>query len=179
MHIICDDCFKKVGPIEELTIGIIKGSGVCAYCNKKLEGEDFRESHRLTGDTPRFDLCHKLGVSTSHCSYFERDVEVEFEQELQRDPQAMAQQAIEWLNSRDEYGEARVARIIEVLRGPVVGEMVWCSDEDGRYTRLRGHYGKLIAYNNGMAAVRYDSGDVQMPRSFVRGMKEPRNEDWG
>lgn len=60
MHIICDRCFKRVGPIEELTIGLLWGEATCAYCGAHLTGDAFRAAHRLAGDEPRLELLAKL-----------------------------------------------------------------------------------------------------------------------
>ena len=64
MHVICNECFKKAGPMEELTIGVILGVGHCAYCGQNLEGEDYKNSHRLAGDFPLPEVLHKLGFIT-------------------------------------------------------------------------------------------------------------------
>jgi hypothetical protein len=118
MHIICDECFKKAGPIEELTIGtLLVTPQPCAYCGKEYPA---KENHRLRGDTPDFNICRKLGISTSRCSYFDfidqqRDLDEEFEAELAKDPKAMARRAVEWLKGQNTYGQKRIARIIETL----------------------------------------------------------------
>jgi hypothetical protein len=48
-HLMCDPCFKKVGPLEELTIGTIQGEGSCAYCREWLTGEQYKTVHHIAG----------------------------------------------------------------------------------------------------------------------------------
>lgn len=49
-HLMCDPCFKAVGPLEELTIGLISGEGSCAYCREWLTGDAYRAAHTLAGE---------------------------------------------------------------------------------------------------------------------------------
>lgn len=124
MHIICDECFNKAGPLEELNIWtLLVDLKKCAYCEKESPANT---SHRLAGDTPRFDVCWKLGVSTKNCSYFEhssqqRDLDDAFECELVKDSHKMAVEAIEYLRNNkkdiDARGGKRLGRLIEVLLG--------------------------------------------------------------
>lgn len=45
-HIICEACFKKLGPFEEKTPGLI-GKKTCAYCLREVDGKD---AHTLGGE---------------------------------------------------------------------------------------------------------------------------------
>jgi len=51
-----------------------------------------------------------------------------------------------------------------------VGEMVWCTCEDGKLARLRGHIGKLVDLNEHCATVEYSAfkDRVTIQRQYVR-----------
>jgi len=121
MHIICDECFKKAQPLEEITKGTIHVTPwLCAYCGTSTPANT---THYLSGDTPSWDVCRTLGVSTKNCSFFDyesiqRDIDVEFETELQKDTRGLANRLIDWLRSPRQSNEApkkRMARVIEEL----------------------------------------------------------------
>lgn len=60
MHIACNDCFKKIGPLEEDTRrGMQDGEGSCAYCREWLTEVAWLARHILPGQ-PRLEHVLKL-----------------------------------------------------------------------------------------------------------------------
>lgn len=65
-HIICDACFKKLGPFEEKTPSII-GKKTCAYCLREIDGKD---AHTLGGECKTPGVEHPLFDARCTCTEF-------------------------------------------------------------------------------------------------------------
>lgn len=52
MHITCDDCFTKIGTLEDRVIRLtISGKGAsCVYCREWLTGEAVKRAHVVEGE---------------------------------------------------------------------------------------------------------------------------------
>lgn len=65
-HKICDACFKKLGPMEELTKAML-GDVTCAYCLRTVDG---KAAHLLAGECPAPGSEHPLFDARCTCTEF-------------------------------------------------------------------------------------------------------------
>lgn len=66
-HILCNDCFDKLGPMEEQTIGLL-GEKICSFCLRKVTG---KEAHQVAGDCPAPGSLHPLFDTRCTCTELE------------------------------------------------------------------------------------------------------------